>query len=418
MNLFDSINFDCLRSMSMQYRKMERLGWDVSALGFGCMRLPTKGLLKRVDEEEAIRIIRKGIDLGINYIDTAWPYHMGNSEKVLGKALQDGYREKVKLVTKLPMFTVRKEEDFDRFLNSQLKKLQTTHIDLYLFHALNKMFFGTMKKLSLIEKMEKAKSEGKIKAIGFSFHDSLPIFKEIIDFYPWDACQIQYNYMDTGQQAGDEGLIYAHEKGISVIIMEPIKGGMLANPPSEALDLMKKSPIKRTPVDWALQFVWNKPEVSIVLSGMGNMQMVEENCASAANSGINSLSQEDNQILEEIADIYRKKIMVPCTACQYCMPCPYGVNIPGCFVAVNTVSINDSNKGLDLGLRLLQRLRYRKMAKNKKQLVKKPNNGRASMCTNCGACIPKCPQHIQIPDELVKVVQVMEKHKSVKKSFQ
>ncbi|MHA1510092.1 MAG: aldo/keto reductase [Promethearchaeota archaeon] len=365
----------------MQYRKMEKLGWDVSALGFGCMRLPTKGLLKRVDEEEAIRIIRKGIDLGINYIDTAWPYHMGNSEKVLGKALQDGYREKVKLVTKLPMFVVRKEEDFDRFLNAQLKKLQTTHIDLYLFHGMNKMFFGTLKKLNLIEKMEKAKNEGKIKGIGFSFHDSLPIFKEIIDYYPWDACQIQYNYMDTGQQAGDEGLTYAHEKGISVIIMEPIKGGMLANPPSEALELMKKSPIQRTPVDWALQFVWNKPEVSVVLSGMGNMQMVEENCASAAK-------------------------------------CPYGVNIPGCFAAVNTVSINDSNKGLDLGLRLLQRIRYRKMAKNKAHLVKKPNNGRASMCTNCEACIPKCPQHIQIPDELVKVVQVMEKRKSVKKTFQ
>ncbi len=396
---------------------MGKLGWKVSALGFGAMRLPTKGMLRRVDEEESIRIIRKGIDLGINYIDTAWPYHLGNSEKVIGKALKDGYREKVHLVTKLPIFLVRKTADFDRFLNTQLERLQTEYVDLYLFHGLTQRSFEKIKNLNLIEKMEKARSEGKIKAIGFSFHDSLPIFREIIDFYQWDACQIQYNYMDTAQQAGDEGLMYAHGKGIAVIIMEPVKGGMLANPPKEALDLMKKSTVQRTPVDWALQFVWNQPEVGVVLSGMGNMKMIEENCESAANSGINTLSKEENQTLGQIADIYRKKIAVPCTACRYCMPCPYGVNIPGNFATVNTFSINDGWNGVDPLLRFRQRIRYRKRAKNKKQLKKNPNNGRASICVQCGACIPKCPQNIQIPEELAKAAQVLEKHKSLKKTF-
>ncbi len=392
---------------------MEKLGWEVSALGFGAMRLPTKGLLKRLDEKEAIRIIRRGIDLGINYIDTAYPYHLGNSEKVLGKALQDGYREKVKLVTKLPTFLVRKEGDFDKFLNTQLKKLQTDHIDLYLFHNLNKTYFNTVKKFNLIEKMQQAKRAGKIKGIAFSFHDSLPVFKEIIDFYDWDACQIQYNYMDTGIQATQEGLKYAHEKGIAVIIMEPIKGGMLANPPREAIQIMEKSPIKRTPVDWALQFIWNQPEVSLLLSGMGNMQMVEENCASAANSGINSLSEEENEILAQITQIYREKIKVPCTACRYCMPCPYGVNIPENFAIINAISLNNSGASMDRITRIMQRNRYRRMPKKKAQLEKKPNMGRASLCADCGACIPKCPQQINIPEEMTKVVAVLEKRRSM-----
>ncbi|UYP47344.1 hypothetical protein NEF87_003629 [Candidatus Lokiarchaeum ossiferum] len=402
----------------MQYRKMGKLGWDVSALGFGAMRLPTKGILKRLDEEEAIRIIRRGIDLGINYVDTAWPYHMGNSEKVLGKALQDGYREKVKLVTKLPMFLVRKADDFEKFLKSQLESLQTDHVDLYLFHSLNKTYFNVVKKFNLIEKMEHAKAAGKINAIGFSFHDSLPKFKEIIDYYEWDACQIQYNYMDTAIQANQEGLAYAHSKDIAVIIMEPVKGGMLANPPREALDIMNNAPIHRSPVDWALQFIWNQPEVSIVLSGMGNMKMVEENCASADKSGVKSLSEEENQILTQITQIYREKIRVPCTACRYCMPCPFGVNIPENFATINAISLNDSKAPMDRLLRFQQKNRYRSLAKNKAQLVKKPNMGRSSLCTKCGACIPKCPQEINIPEELTKVMAVMEKHQSIDDVYQ
>ena len=284
----------------MQYRKMGSLDWQVSALGFGCMRLPSRRFsLMGADKDESVRIIRRGIDLGINYIDTAWPYHLGESEKVLGETLQNGYRERVKLVTKLPVFLVRKTEDFDRYLNIQLERLQTDYLDIYLFHALNAGSFEKVKRLGLIQKMEEAQKQGRIKHIGFSFHDTYPVFKEIIDFYDWDMTQIQYNYMDTGFQATTDGLAYAHSKGIAVVVMEPLKGGTLANPPAEALDVMDAAPQKRTPVDWALQFLWNRPEVAVVLSGMGSQQMVDENCASADRSGINSLGAEENAVITQ-----------------------------------------------------------------------------------------------------------------------
>lgn len=392
----------------MKYRKMGSLPWEVSALGFGCMRLPTSGLFKGVNERYATEILRYGIDQGINYVDTAWFYHLGQSEKVLGKALKGGYREKVHLVTKLPMILVRKEEDFDKYLDQQLEKLQTDYLDIYLFHMLNSSQFDKMKKLNLIEKMEKARDQGKIKHIGFSFHDTLPVFKQIIDFYQWEMAQIQYNYMDTAIQATTEGLQYAHKKGIAVVIMEPLKGGQLANPPSEAMSVINKAPVRRNPVDWALQFLWNRPEVSCVLSGMGNKKMVEENCASADNSGIGKLSSEENQVIEELAEIYRKKIIVPCTACHYCMPCPSGVDIPQNFAFLN-------NKSCSVGAshgRFMQWLitrNYRKLAKNKKQLNGKKDKGRASLCVKCNACIAKCPQHINIPQSLEKVTAVFER---------
>ncbi|MHA1454082.1 MAG: aldo/keto reductase, partial [Promethearchaeota archaeon] len=301
----------------MQFRKMgTRIDWEASALGFGCMRFPKK--FGRVDEEEAIRILRYGIDRGINYVDTAYPYHMGKSETIVGKALLDGYRQKVHLVSKLPMWSVKTADDFEKFLNEQLKKLQTDHLDVYLFHGLNKARFEKIKSLNLIPKMVQAKMEGKIKHFGFSFHDSLSVFKEIIDFYDWDLCQIQYNYMDTGIQATTEGLKYAHEKGIAVVIMEPVKGGTLAKPPKEALDIMDKSPVKRKPVDWALQFLWNKKEVAVVLSGMSNFQQVEENCDSAEKSGINTLTPEEVTIVDELADYFMRITAVPCTGCGYC----------------------------------------------------------------------------------------------------
>lgn len=205
------------------------------------------------DKDESIRIIRSGIDQGINYIDTGWLYHLGESEKILGLALKDGFREKIKLVTKLPLFLVRKTEDFDRYLNAQLERLQTGSLDMYLFHAMNAGGLEKVKRLGLIEKMEEAQRQGRLQHIGFSFHDTAPVFKEIIDFYHWDMTQIQYNYMDTAIQATTEGLKYAHSKGIAVVIMEPVKGGTLANPPTEALEVMNAASVKRTPVDWALQ---------------------------------------------------------------------------------------------------------------------------------------------------------------------
>jgi predicted aldo/keto reductase-like oxidoreductase len=401
----------------MQYRKMGNLNWEsgVSALGFGCMRLPKK--FGHVDEEESIRILRYGIDRGINYVDTAQPYHMGQSEIIVGKALKDGYREKVHLVTKLPVWSMKTVDDFDKLLNQQLKKLQTDYLDIYLFHGINKVRFEKIKKLNLIDKMEQAKAEGKIKRFGFSFHDSLSVFREIVDYYDWDCCQIQYNYMDTGIQATTEGLEYAYSKGMAVIIMEPVKGGTLAKPPKEALEIMNKSSIKRTPVDWALQFLWNKQEIAVVLSGMSNMQQVVENCDSAEKSGINTLSPEEVVIVDELADYFTSNTAVPCTGCGYCMDCPNGVYIPENFSIINNIALSHGNSLGSIVQRVRFRSKYRKMAKSKEDLINNLNNGRASMCINCGVCIEKCPQQIQIPTELAKVVQVMEKRRSILKVF-
>jgi predicted aldo/keto reductase-like oxidoreductase len=392
---------------------MGSLGWEVSALGFGCMRLPARRINRlRADTDESMRIIRHGIDLGINYVDTAWPYHLGDSERIVGQALQDGYRERVHLVTKLFLPLVRNTEDFDRYLSSQLERLQTDYLDIYLFHGLNAGAFEKVKRLGLIEKMEEARRQGRIRCIGFSFHDTLPVFKEIIDYYDWDMAQIQYNYMDTAIQATTEGLVYAHDKGIAVVIMEPVKGGMLANPPDEALEIMRASGIKRTPVDWALQFLWNRPEVSVVLSGMGNQQMVDENCASADRSGINSLTPEEERTIAKIAEIYRSKMLVPCTACKYCMPCPAGVNIPQNFAILNNVSM-ESN----WIRRTMIRRGYRKLAGSTEKLDKAKSNGNASICIDCGECLEKCPQEINIPVELAKVHAILGKRGRISEHY-
>ncbi|HDN05029.1 MAG TPA: aldo/keto reductase [Chloroflexi bacterium] len=397
----------------MQYRKMGSLDWEVSALGFGAMRLPSRRFsLMGADFEESQRIIRYGIDRGINYIDTAWPYHLGESEKILGEILKDGYREKVKLVTKLPMFLVRRTEDFERFLNQQMKRLQTDFLDIYLFHSMNAGAFEKMKRLGLIDKMEEAQRQGRIGHIGFSFHDTQPVFREIIDYYDWDMTQIQYNYMDTAIQATTDGLEYAHSKGIAVVVMEPVKGGTLANPPAEAVEVMDSSSVQRTPVDWALQFIWNKPEVATVLSGMSNMQQVVENCDSAERSGINSLSGEENEVIDRLAGIYRKKILVPCTACEYCMPCPHGVNIPQNFAILNALSLEQS------GIRRFQTRRsYRKLVGDPDQVNKNNPNGNGAICTECGVCVEKCPQEINIPVELEKVHAILRKREPISQHF-
>lgn len=393
----------------MKYRTMGSLDWQVSALGFGCMRLPTRRINKlRAKTDESIELIRYGIDKGINYIDTAWLYHLGDSEKIIGEALKEGYREKVYLVTKLPIFMVRNSKHFDKYLKSQMKRLQTDYLDSYLFHALNEGQFKKVKTLKLIEKMEAAKNEGLIRSIGFSFHDTLPVFKEIIDYYPWDITQVQYNYVDTSVQATSEGLTYAHSKGIAVVIMEPLKGGALVNPPQEVMNILNSSETKRTPVDWALQFLWNKPEISMVLSGMNSKKMIKENCKSADQSGINSLSFKEENVIREISELYRQKIVVPCTACNYCMPCPEGVNIPQNFACLNNVSLETSRFR-----RFTARRAYRKLTSSKKNVDVNNPNGNASLCTKCGSCIQKCPQKINIPNELEKMKKVLGKRKAL-----
>jgi predicted aldo/keto reductase-like oxidoreductase len=363
----------------------------------------------RAATDESVRLIRYGIEQGINYIDTGWPYHLGDSERILGRALQDGYRDRVKLVTKLPVFLMVRPAEFDLYLNNQLQRLETETLDVYLLHALNAAWFEKVKRWGLVEKMEQAQRQGRIRHIGFSFHDTLPVFKEIVDYYPWDVVQIQYNYMDTGVQATTEGLVYAHGKGMAVAIMEPLKGGMLANPPEEAMQVIRGAAgrgdgSKRTPVDWALQFLWNRPEVSVVLSGMNTRQMIDENCASADRSGIGSLTAEEQAVIDELAAVYRRRILVPCTACRYCMPCPAGVNIPQNFAILNNVSMETTGY-----LRWMARRAYRKLAGSRSRLDKVNPDGNASLCVICGQCLPKCPQQIDIPEELARVNAILGK---------
>lgn len=402
----------------MQYRKLGKIDFEVSALGFGAMRLPgmKNPLDPRVDEKEAIKMIRHAIDSGVNYIDTAWPYHMGNSEKIIGKALKDGYREKVFLVTKLPMFLVNKKEDFNRYFEAQLERMQTDYVDCYLFHMMSAGNLEKLEKYNFIEDMEREKAAGRIKHIGFSFHDSLPVYKKIIDYYDWDLTQIQYNYLDTTVQAGHEGLLYAAGKGIAVTIMEPLKGGMLSNPPGEAKQVLDASPVQRTPVDWALQYLWNLPEVSVVLSGMSTMEQLQQNIDSAEGSGIDSLTAEENKTIDDIISIYRKRILVPCTACKYCMPCPAGVNIPANFAIVNAANTKPVNM-MDRMMKFNNGRNYHKMDKSRDKVNKEKPNGNASICVNCGKCIPLCPQGIDIPTELAKVHQVMGKRKKPEDVF-
>ena len=418
----------------MKYRKMglwgKRINWDVSALGFGAMRLPTNeievdGEKKNVvDEKQSIGMIRYAIDNGVNYVDTAWMYMDGKSEEVVGKALKDGYRSKVHLVTKLPIGQgfIKNEEDFDRIFRTQLDdRLQEDYLDLYLLHGLGGKSFAQVKKLNIMEKMEKLKDEGKIKHIGFSFHDSFNTFKKIIDFYDWDACQVQYNYIDQNYQAGIRGVKYAAEKGIAVIIMEPLRGGKLyideknLNENSPGIKkILDESSVKRSLPDWALQFVWNHPEVSVVLSGMSNMQQVQENIESANNSGINSLTKNELDTIENLKSAFAKVIfIVPCTSCQYCMPCPEGLNIPTMFNILN--QFNQYGEGTRAGFEGY----YKTLPKTQEDLEKsgRPNTGAANLCVKCGECLEKCPQQIEIPDELEKVVEIFENGKKVTDLF-
>jgi hypothetical protein len=404
----------------MKYRKMGSLEWEVSALGFGAMRLPMNQQMG-VDEQEAIKMIRYAIDNGVNYIDTAYPYHNGESEVVVGKALKDGYREKVHLTTKSPIWMIKKAEDFDTYLNEQIKRLQTKP-DIYLFHGLNRDRLEKIKNLNLIQKIEEARNNGLIKYIGFSFHDSFEVFKEIIDFYNWDCCQIQYNYLDIEYQAGTKGVQYAGSKGIALIIMEPVRGGKLAIPDRvldkkpEIKEVLDKSEKQRSMPDWALQFVWNHPEVSVVLSGMSDMQQVVENVKSAENSGINILTEQELQTISELRKAYSKYIKIPCTSCGYCLPCPNGVFIPNVLRLVN-----DLYYWGDRGKPRLAFF-YNRMAKTEEDLEKRRSEGEevegaATLCIQCGECLEKCPQQIDIPSCMEKANALFEEGKSISEVF-
>ena len=375
----------------MQYRRFGKLDWKVSALGFGCMRLPIKGEdHSNIDEPTATKMLHYAMDHGVNYIDTAYPYHGGNSELLVGRVLKGGYREKVRLATKLPCWLVKAAEDFDRYLNEQLEKLQTDHIDFYLLHGVNGQRWQEMRDLDVLGWAEKAIADGRIRYLGFSFHDKYEVFKEIVDAYnQWTFCQIQYNYMDIENQAGTKGLKYATSKGLAVVIMEPILGGRLVNPPQPIQDLWNTAAKKRMPADWALQWLWNQPEVSVVLSGMSTMQHVEENVASADASGINTLTQEELALIERVRDRYQELCPIPCTKCEYCMPCPNGVNIPR--------NLEVYNEGV----------MYDKPDQARQAYPWLPEEERASACIQCRECEELCPQSIPISEWMVHVHGVL-----------
>ena len=375
----------------------------ISALGFGCMRLPLVPGTEEIDKEKTRELIKAAYNEGVNYYDTAWPYHHGTSEEVLGSILaEENLRDKVYIADKCPVWEIKQESDFDRILDEQLRRLKTDHIDFYLLHAMHESSWEDMKKLHATSFLERAKKLGKIKHIGFSFHDSLDVFKKMIDEYKgWEFCQIQYNYLDDDgeknrQNPGKQAMAYAAKREIGVVIMEPLRGGLLANPPKGVRDIFAAAETPRLPAEWGLRFVWESQEVVTALSGMNDMTQVLVNCATASAAFPNSLPQKQLAVIAQAKDWFEKRIKVPCTGCRYCMPCPQGVDIPEVFEEYNRASLNgafeaDAPKSVSA--------KYLKMVKEGKGVDR---------CVGCGLCATKCPQHIKIPDILKEAAEKLD----------
>ena len=381
----------------MLYRKMPKNGDELSILGFGCMRLASKAD-GSIDEERATKQLRSAIDNGVNYVDTAWPYHMGASEPFVGRALADEYRAKVKLATKLPSWLIEKREDMDTFLNAQLEKLRTDHIDYYLVHALVGELWDSVETLGVKEFLDAAKADGRIRNAGFSFHGAGEDFNRIVDAYDWDFCQIQYNFLDEKNQAGTAGLEYATSKGLGVVIMEPLRGGNLTRTvPPAVRAIWDEAPVKRTAAEWALRWIWNHPEVTVVLSGMNDEANIRENLAMAGQALPHSLTEVELNLVKRVEQKYRDLMKVACTGCRSCMPCPSGVNIPLCFEHYNNLSLADDPNG--------EKFMY---AARLGGAVALGTPEFASLCVQCGQCAEKCPQHIDIPTVLESVVKELE----------
>ncbi len=381
----------------MLYRTMPKNGDQLSALGFGCMRLPMQD--GHIDEPRAIAQIRQTIDSGINYLDTAWPYHNGESEPLLGKALLDGYRDKVRIATKLPSWLIRSREDMDRYLNAQLEKLQTDHIDYYLLHTLDEQLWNRLAALGAKDFLDTAKKDGRIRNAGFSFHGLPQDFAPIVDGYAWDFCQIQYNYLDEEFQAGTRGLKYAAAKGLGVVVMEPLRGGNLAapTPPAAIAAIWGESETRRSPVEWALRWVWNHPEVTVVLSGMNEENHIAENLRIADEALPDSLTDSELALVRRAGATYKELMQVGCTGCAYCMPCPAGVHIPKCFDMFNKLSMFGDPQTV--------KAFYLSTVSG---AVTGSAPGFASQCVACGECLEKCPQGINIPEVMARAADALE----------
>ncbi len=382
----------------MLYRTMPHMpksSNSLSILGFGCMRFPEHSL-GRIDEKKALPLLYRAVEGGINYFDTAYPYHMGNSEAFLGKAFERQYREQALIATKLPHWSVHLPEDLERIFMQQLRNLRRDHVDFYLMHNINRVSWNKLKGLGVMEWMDDLKAAGAVRSLGFSFHASFEEFQEIIEDYPWDFCQIQYNYLDVENQAGRKGLEYAASKDLGVVVMGPLRGGNLAKePPKEILRLWQEAGTKRTPAEWGLRWVWDHPEVTTLLSGMSRLEEVEENLRMAGEAQPRSLAEKEREMLAETRSIYLSLMPVACTGCRYCIPCPYGVNIPLCFEHYNTFKLFGNPRA---------KFSYTSMLGGAVDGAP----GLASQCVNCGACLPKCPQKLDIPGLLQETAATME----------
>ena len=380
----------------MKYRIFGRTKWRISALGFGMMRLPViGGETARIDERVAMDMALHAVDRGVNYFDTAYPYHTadfskgGASEPFLAKVLKQVDRDSLYIATKLPSWHVRSRKDMDRYLEEQLRRLDTESIDCYLLHALNTALWKKLTENGVFEFLESALRSGKIRYAGFSFHDRVELFKEIVDAYDWTFCQIQYNYFDTNYQAGRAGLEYAAAKDLAVVVMEPLRGGCLVQRlPDEAKDVLRKAAPERTPAEWALRWVWNHPEVSVVLSGMSDLDQMRENVALAETVSDAEWTEKDEKAVQETVRIIQDLQKVDCTSCGYCLPCPEGVDIPRNFSLYNDHFVFHDPAA---------KMRYRNF------LV---DSAKASNCADCGRCEEKCPQAIPIRRELKNIVDL------------
>ena len=376
----------------MQYRIDPKTGRRLSALGYGCMRFSKRGGV--IDQEKANREMALALEKGVNYFDTAYLYP--GSEAALGHFMQAYHcRDQIYIATKLPQYRVLKSEDFDRFFDEELKRLQTDHVDYYLMHMLNDVnSWQRLCGLGIREWIDEKKQSGAIRNIGFSFHGSSEQFKALVDAYDWDFCQIQLNYMDEHSQAGIDGLRYAAEKGLPVIIMEPLRGGKLVNNlPRDAQRAFEEATPRRTPVDWALRWIWDHPEVTVVLSGMNDTAQVEENCRIAETSLPNTLTDTDRALYARVLAALRAGTKVGCTRCGYCQPCPKGVAIPTCFAIYNQSYVDCYINSLR---EYMMCTTLRKVRSN------------AGLCVKCGKCEAHCPQHIAIRDELDNVKRRLE----------
>lgn len=377
----------------MLYRDMGKTGDQVSILGYGCMRFPRKG--GRIDEIRTEQQILAAIEKGVNYFDTAYLYPQ--SEATLGKILAKGHRDKVLIASKLPCPLVHSRKDMDNILETQLQRLQTDHIDYYLLHSMmSRSVWERLKELGVIDFLAEAKAAGKIKRIGFSYHGEKEEFKQIVDDYPWDFCQIQYNYLDENHQAGKEGLMHAASKGLGVVIMEPLRGGALVGKmPASIQSIWDRAETKRSSAEWALRWLWNHPEVTVVLSGMNEEAHVEENLRIACEGHPDSLSESELGIIGEVKTAIAQSLKVGCTGCAYCMPCPAGVNIPMCFSYYNSRHLFSDRT---------QKIMYLGFTAGTDG--GKPSY--ASLCKDCGKCEKHCPQSLPIRQHLKEVSKEME----------